>query len=163
MKYFFYLIILFCVIPNHVFGKIKPFEKTENCQMGYIAFDIRHMECLNKTIAVRSIEKNFQESLDSKICSDCAGLFPNASKFVHLYKKKYMVLGVQQNDFGGDVVFIVVENEPYLFQLWLYPIEDDFYQLRTIFVENLSKKTTAQMLKYSKESQYSKYWHQVKK
>lgn len=70
---------------------------------------------------------------------------------------------MQKNAFGGYSVFVLFENEPSLFQLWLYPTDNEIYQLREIEVENLSKREISKMLQYSRESKYLKYWHHIVK
>jgi hypothetical protein len=132
--------------------------------MDYIAFDTKHLACLSKNPMVSSIEKVFNEiSTTKKNCPQCQYLFLGSSYFSNLYNRNYLALGIKKNDFGGYNVFVLFENEPSLFQLWLYPTDNEIYQLREIEVEDLSKHETNKMIQYSKESKYSKYWHHVAK
>jgi hypothetical protein len=104
------------------------------------------------------IRRNFDEYIQiRKDSADYRQSIFDGEKFMDIYAKKFLVIGLEANSFGGIWAVITVKaEENRVFRLWLYNVEQNVYDLRIIsqltgsfyeeFVENMSG------------SQYSDFW-----
>lgn len=81
----------------------------------------------------------------------------DGARFFHLYPKKFLVVGVEPNPFGGVWAVIAVEGEPRnSFLLWLYDLADHEYQLRSI--EELPDSLDEHLIRQLSTPAYHHYW-----
>lgn len=109
------------------------FGENIKCRSCLVDFDEQHLGCLKRHVATKSIGK----------------IYPS---------RRYIVIGIKEQPFGGFSILVLFENEPYAHQLWLYPIDTEEFQLRNIEIQKFSKKFTRQMLEDAKEPKFAKYW-----
>ena len=129
------------------------------CRHDYIAFDVGHLECLQNSPLVKNVTTIFQQiAMMKKSCPDCKRSLLETSKLTHLLGRNTLALGIKSHDFGGFTVSMLFKNEPFLFDLWLYPTDKDEFHLREIKIHKLSKKSTQQLLNYAQDPQFSKFW-----
>ncbi len=81
----------------------------------------------------------------------------DGDKFTDIYAKKFMVVGMEPNPFGGLWVIIAVEgNFKTAYLLWLYDIDRDQYDLRS--VEKLSDFLDEKLGRQLSGPEYHQYW-----
>ena len=80
------------------------------------------------------IRRNFDEYIHvHEVYPEAEQLVLDGEKFLDIYTKKFIVIGLEPNSFGGVWAVIAVEGEPWkAFKLWLYDVECDVYDLRSI-------------------------------
>jgi len=80
------------------------------------------------------IRRNFDEYIHAReTCPECEQGVINGEKFINIYTKKFLVIGLEPNSFGGVWAIIAVEGElRQVFRLWLYDIGHDAYDLRSV-------------------------------
>ncbi|MBI2104536.1 MAG: hypothetical protein HYT90_02990 [Candidatus Omnitrophica bacterium] len=104
------------------------------------------------------IRRNFDRTIRiHDTCPECHLGVLDGEKFIGLYTKKFLVVGVSPNSFGGVWAVIAVEGEPRdAYRLWLYDVENDEYDLRSIeeLPEFLEEKLVRQLL----SPEYRQYW-----
>ena len=137
-----------------------PVENGERlCHYNYIAFDTHHLECLQNSSVVKNSRKIFRQiESQQKSCPTCKRSLLESEKWIHLTRKSTLTLGIKSHDFGGLTVSMLFKDEPFLFDLWFYPIGNKEFQLREIKVHKLSKKSTQQLLNYAQEPKFEKFW-----
>jgi len=104
------------------------------------------------------IRKNFDQTIQThKTCSECALGILDGDKFINIYAKKFIVLSLSPNSFGGYWAFIAVEGElKHTFRLWLYDIDSNEYDLRS--VEELSNSLDEEFISQLRNPAYRAYW-----
>ena len=76
------------------------------------------------------IRRNFNEYLQNL---EYGHGFINGEKFIDIYTKKFLVIGLEPNSFGGVWAIIAVEGQTQrAFLLWLYDIDNGVYDLRVV-------------------------------
>ena len=80
------------------------------------------------------IRRNFDEYVHlQNACPNCERGVINGEEFIDVYAKKFIVINLEPNDFGGVWAVIAVKGEQWqAFQLWLYNIRQGVYDLRGI-------------------------------
>lgn len=141
------------------------FGKIQQCKFNYLAFDEEHLGCLRNQKVVESIEGNLRSiSRLKNTCPTYREPFPNAFKFAHLLNgKSYLSLSIDRHPLGGYIINTLFDKEPHGFTLWLYPIENQEFQLREVEPLRMPTKANRQMLAFAKESRYAQYWRVMKK
>lgn len=94
------------------------------------------------------IRKNYDKYIHvHETCPECEQGVVDGEKFIDIYTKKFLVIGLEPNSFGGVWAVIAVEGKPWkAFRLWLYDIGHGVYDLRSIaelsgtFDEDLMQK-----------------------
>lgn len=121
MKYLYCIITLF-VAGCFVFGALV------------FAEEIKGLEEIYDTSIPSEIRRNFDEYIHVReTCPECEQGVLDGEKFVDIYAKKFIVIGFYPNSFGGIWAVIAVENDPSrAFRLWLYDINPNVYDLRSV-------------------------------
>lgn len=104
------------------------------------------------------IRRNFDEYIHiRKNCPECEQIVVDGEKFIDIYGKKFFVIGLEPNSFGGVWAMIAVEGDTRnAFRLWLYNIEDGVYDLRS--VEKVSGRFDQELIEDLRAPAYSKCW-----
>jgi len=90
-------------------------------------------------------------------CPECHLGVLDGEKFLDVYTKKFLVLGLEPHGFGGVWAIIAVEGEPgNVFRLWLYDINDNEYDLRSI--EELPGALEEELVRQIQNLEYRHYW-----
>jgi len=123
-----------------------------------MAETVQGLQEIYSTLIPAQIRRQFDHTLETHAtCPDCAITVLDGARFFHLYPKKFLVIGVEPNEFGGVWAVIAVEGEPQTaFQLWLYDLDDDEYQLRSI--EALPNALDEKLIHRLSTPAYSRYW-----
>jgi len=95
-------------------------------------------------------------SKDPKECPGCAFTVYEGGKRVDIFTKKFIVIGLEPGHFGGVEATIVFEGAPNAFWLWLYDVDPDEYQLRSI--EQLPEPLDKGFVRQLQAPAYQRYW-----
>lgn len=52
------------------------------------------------------------------------------NKYASVFKKQFLVLEAEPNDFGGFFALVVFKNYPKVLQLWVYEIDKNIFEVR---------------------------------
>jgi hypothetical protein len=119
---------------------------------------VRGLQEIYETPIPSQIRKNFNNIIETrKTCPECSLRVIDGEKFIDVYTKKFLVIGLSPDSFGGFWAVITVEGEPKsAFRLWLYDVDRDVYDLRSIeeLPESLDKKLVQQLWGVA----YRRYW-----
>ncbi len=126
-----------------------------------LAAEIKGLGDIYATSIPAEIRRNFNEYVYARETYpdfDREHVIVDGEKYSYIFTKKFFVIGlVPNNHFGGVWAIIAVEGETRCtFQLWLYDIEDDVYELR--FVDEVPGHFDKQFLEKTHAPAYSKYW-----
>lgn len=125
-----------------------------------LAAEVKGLDKIYETPIPIEIRRNFDEYLQNlEYCrdSECGFGFIDSRKFINIYTKKFIVIGVELNGFGGLWAIIAVEGEAkHVFRLWLYDTDKGVYDLRSI--EEISGYFGKHFMKTVTAPEYSKYW-----
>ena len=104
------------------------------------------------------IRQCFDRAIEThRTCPECALGIVDGEKFLDLYPKKILVVGMEPNDFGGVWATIIAEDQPrQTFLLWLYDIGDNQYELRS--VEKLPELLDTALVEPLQTSANRDYW-----
>ena len=121
MRYLYYIITL-VVGVCFMFGPLL------------FADEINGLEEIYDTIIPIEIRRNFDEYIDVReTCPECEQGVLDGEDFIDIYSKKFIIVGFGPHDFGGFWVAIAVEGDlSRAFQLWLYDINTNEYDLRSV-------------------------------
>lgn len=129
-----------------------------------IMLEKKHLECLKNSKVAQSIRINFDSILvRRRTCRECAEAIPREANFSPLYDLDYLMMKAEPNGFGGYWAHIIFKESPTrIYRLWLYPIDENTFQLRDIgtIIPTAKIKKTMTTLSGTK---YSKYWITSKK
>ncbi len=124
------------------------------------AFSIRvgGLQEIYETPIPAEIRRNFNRILQIRTASPEATLTVlNGEKFLDIYAKKFLVVGMEPNEFGGVWAVIAIEgNLKDAFLLWLYDVDRDEYDLRN--VEKLPDHLEEELVRKLRDPAYRKYW-----
>lgn len=127
------------------------------CPLAF-ADEVRGWQEIYGTPIPAEIRRIFDHTLHTRhTCPECPLGVLDGEKFFDLYAKKFLVIGLSPNSFGGVWAIIAVEGEPRkAFRLWLYDIGDEEYDLRNIeeLPEFLEEELTGQL----RSPEYHRYW-----
>ena len=104
------------------------------------------------------IRRNFNQVVETRnTCPDCVlGVF-DGEKFMDVYPRKFIVLSLTPNSFGGVWAFIAVQGERKdTYRLWLYDIDDNEYDLRSI--EELPSSMDEEFVGDLEKPAHRPYW-----
>lgn len=98
------------------------------------AEEIHGLNEIYNTPIPAEIRRNFDEYIYVReTCPECEQGVLDGEKFVDIYTKKFIVVGLYPNSFGGVWALIAVEGDTSrAFRLWLYDINPDEYDLRSV-------------------------------
>ena len=104
------------------------------------------------------IRKNFDALVEiQKTCPECWLGVLDGEKFVGIYPKKFIVLSIEPCSFGGVWAFIAVESERRdTFRLWLYDVDEEEYDLRSI--EELPESLGEEFNRWLDDPAHDPYW-----
>ena len=119
---------------------------------------VRGLQEIYATPIPSEIRRNFDEAVHiHATCPECRWSVLDGEKFLPLYSKKFLVIGVSPNSFGGAWAVIAVEGEPRdAFRLWLYDISENEYELRSI--EALPESLEERRIRQLWSPTYRRYW-----
>ena len=122
------------------------------------ADSVKGLQEIYETPIPAQIRKNFDGLVEiRKICPECELGVLDGEKFVDIYPKKFIVLSLEPNSFGGFWVSIAVEGErKNTFRLWLYEVQDKEYDLRSI--EELPGALEEALVRQIQSLAYRHYW-----
>lgn len=126
------------------------------------ASDIQELQQIYATPIPAQIRKTFDQttrhvcSKDDGKCSGCAFTVYDGGKRVDIFTKRFIVVGVKPARFGGVEVTIVFEGAPNAFWLWLYDVDPNAYQLRSI--EKLPESLDEGLIRQLQTPAYQRYW-----
>lgn len=95
-------------------------------------------------------------SRDRAECPGCVFTVQEGGKRVDIFTKKFIVVGLESGSFGGVEATIVFEGVANAFWLWLYDVDPDEYQLRSI--EELPEPLDEGFIYKLQDSAYRLYW-----
>lgn len=127
------------------------------CPLAF-AEEVEGLKEIYETPIPVQIRKNFDQTLQiHHACPECVLGVLDGEKFLDMYAKKFVVLGLAPNSFGGVWAIIAVEGEPRnAFRLWLYDVSDDEYDLRSI--EELPEFFEEELIRQIRSPEYRQYW-----
>jgi hypothetical protein len=145
MRYLRCIVVLF-VAGCFVFGPL------------IFADEINGLEEIYDTPIPSEIRRNFDEYIHVReTCPECEQGVLDGEEFVDIYTKKFIVIGFYPNGFGGVWAVIAVEGVPLrAFRLWLYDINPDEYDLRS--VAELKGSFEEDAMRQLCSSAYSHFW-----
>lgn len=122
------------------------------------ADEVRGLQEIYATPIPAEIRRNFDHTIHiHDTCPECHLGVLDGEKFIDLYTKKFLVIGLSPNSFGGVWAVIAVEGEPRnAFRLWLYDIGDDEYDVRSI--EALPESLEEELIRQLWSPEYRHYW-----
>lgn len=120
--------------------------------------EIRGLREIYNTPIPSEIRRNFDEYIHVReTCPECKQGVLDGEKFVDIYSKKFIVIGFYPNSFGGIWAVIVVEDDSLrAFRLWLYDINPEEYDLRS--VTELKGSFDKEAMHELCSSDYSHFW-----
>ena len=127
------------------------------CSAAFAA-EVRGLQDIYATPIPAEIRRNFDRTIHiHQTCPECHVAALDGEKFFNIYSKKFLVVGVTPNSFGGVWAIIAVEGEPTnAFRLWLYDIGQDEYELRSM--EKLPKSLRKELIQQLSSEAYQHYW-----
>lgn len=145
MRYLYYIITLL-VAGCFVFGPLV------------FADEISGLEEIYDTTIPLEIRRNFDEYIHVReTCPECEQGVLDGEEFVDIYTKNFLVIGFYPNSFGGVWAVIAVEDDPLrAFRLWLYDINPNVYDLRS--VAELTGSFDEDGIKELCSTSYSHFW-----
>ncbi len=122
------------------------------------AAGMKGLQEIYETPIPSEIRKNFNEVIYThNTCSECPLGVLDGDKFFGLYPKKFIVLSLLPNSFGGVWAYIAVENEQRdTYRLWLYKLAGGDYDLRS--VEELPDSMDEEFVSELENSDHDPYW-----
>jgi len=129
------------------------------------ADDVQVLNDLYATAVPAHVRKAFDEAAD--ICktaeklkddkySERVLMLFDGEKHVDIFTKKFIVYEMQPNPFGGVWTLIACEGEPKPFQLWLYEIDANEWELR--YIKEGSEPLDEEIARQIHGSAYSRFW-----
>ncbi|MEW5758725.1 MAG: hypothetical protein AB1755_04585 [Candidatus Omnitrophota bacterium] len=145
MKQAYYVIAIF-IISFLVFTSIV------------FADGIKGLHKIYNTPIPCEIRRNFDSYIyTQKAYPDAKLAIVDGEKFKDIYDNKFLVIGLQDNSFGGLWVTILVEDKKLrVFRLWLYDIDDNEFDLRSI--TELSGQLNEEGIRQLTSVNYSRFW-----
>ena len=119
---------------------------------------VEELQEIYETPIPGAIRRNFDQTIYAhRTCPECHLGVLDGERFLDLYTKKFLVIGLSPNSFGGVWAVIAVEGEPkHAFRLWLYDIGAGEYDLRSI--EELSDSLEEELIHQLQSPQHRHYW-----
>jgi hypothetical protein len=124
--------------------------------------DVQRLQQIYETSIPAQIRKTFDQtaghvcSKDHEDCSGCAFTVQEKEKRVDIFTKKFIVVGLEPGSFGGVEATIVFEGVPNAFWLWLYDVDPNEYQLRSI--EEIPEPLDEGLARQLQNPAYHRYW-----
>jgi len=106
------------------------------------------------------IRRNFDRIIQIRASSPEATLTVlDGEKFIDIYTKKFLVVGLEPHDFGGVWAVIAVEGDSKdAFLLWLYDVDVNEYDLRSVENGMLPDHLDEKLVQQLRDPAYRKYW-----
>jgi hypothetical protein len=119
---------------------------------------VRGLQEIYETPIPTEIRRNFDRILQIHTASPEATLTVlDGEKFIDIYAKKFLVVGMEPNGFGGIWAVVAIEGNPKdAFLLWLYDVDRDEYDLRS--VEKLPDSLDEELMSRLRSPAYRRYW-----
>lgn len=124
--------------------------------------DVQGVQQIYETPIPAQIRRTFNRttrhvcSADHEQCSGCAFIVSDGGKHVDIFTKKFIVVDLEPGSFGGVEATIIFEGVPSAFWLWLYDIDANEYQLRSI--EKLPEPLDEELVHQLRGPDYRRYW-----
>lgn len=123
-------------------------------QSSLFASEVNGLREIYATPIPAEIRRNFNEYLQNQ---ECEHGVVDGEKFIDIYSKKFLVIAVAPNCFGGVWAIIAVEGQTqHAFLLWLYDIDDEVYDLRLI--DTIRGHFDKRFVEKFYAPAYSKFW-----
>ena len=125
---------------------------------GAFADRVRGLQEIYETPIPGEIRRNFDRTVQIRTsCLGCTLTVLDGEKFIDMYAKKFLVVGLEPNSFGGVWAVIAIEGNPKdAFLLWLYDVDADEYALRSI--EELPGSLDEELVRQLEGPAYRPYW-----
>lgn len=119
---------------------------------------VRGLQEIYGTPIPTEIRRGFDQTLGNyTACPECVVTVLDGERFLPIYPKKFLVVGMEPNGFGGVWAVIAVEGElRNSFLLWLYDLGEHEYQLRSI--EELPNSLDENLIRQLSTPAYRRYW-----
>ncbi len=119
-----------CGTSSSVLGK----QNVTSCIGQPTSVEKKYLTCLRDSASAHEIRRNFNKIQEKRHeCKKCAESFPGESNFISIYDRKFLVLDMNHNPFGGYSAHIIFnEGRNRLYRVWLYPVEEDEFQIREL-------------------------------
>ena len=120
--------------------------------------EVRGLQEIYTTPIPVEIRRNFDHAIHiHDTCPECRLGVLDGERFIDLYTKKFLVVSVSPNSFGGVWVVIAVEGEPRnAYRLWLYDVGNKEYDLRSI--EKVPASLKEELVRQLGSPSYRHYW-----
>jgi len=158
-------ILLAGLVAASLFAEGCALKQTPRIERGYpssFADGAQDLRKIYETPIPAQIRKTFDQtdrhlcSKDRGECPGCAFTVWEGGKRTDIFTKKFVVVGLKRGHFGGVEVIIVFEGVPKAFWLWLYDVDPDEYQLRSI--EQLPEPLDKGLVRRLQAPSYQQYW-----
>ena len=119
---------------------------------------VEGLQEIYETSIPAEIRRNFDRIIQIHAsCPGCTLTVLDGEKFIDIYTKKFLVIGFEPNDFGGVWAVIAIEGNPRdALLLWLYDVDRDKYDLRS--VEKLPDSLDQELVHQLRDPAYRRYW-----
>lgn len=138
IRVFLIFTFFICGIGSSAFGN----QNVASCIGQPPSIEKKYLLCLRDSTAAHEIRRNFDELRKKRHqCKNCAEAFPGESNSASLYNRKFLILDMDHNPFGGYSAHIIFdEGRERLYKVWLYPGDENKFQLREFEPVAPSKK-----------------------
>ena len=153
------------LVAASLFSEGCALKQTPIIERGYpnsLADGAQDLQQIYETPIPAQIRKTFDQttrhvcSKEHEECSGCAFTVYDGGKRVDIFTKKFIVIGLEPGHFGGVEATIVFEGAPNAFWLWLYDVDPNEYQLRSI--EQLPESLDKGLVRQLQAPAYQRYW-----
>lgn len=151
-----------CLITAAVFFGGCASQAIRNGDVIQFGGDIQQLQQIYETPIPAQIRRAFDRtaghicSRDPEECSGCAFTVQEGGKRVDIFTKKFIIVSLEPAHFGGVEATIVFQGAPNAFWLWLYDVDPNEYQLRSI--EQLPEPLDKGLVRQLQAPAYQQYW-----
>ncbi len=127
------------------------------CQLA-MANEVKGLDEIYETPIPSQIRMNFNEAINTHdTCPECVLGILDGEEHFNVFEKKFIVVGVTSNSFGGYWVYIATEGDSVNgYRLWLYDDEDNELDLRSI--ERMPDSLDKELIQSLWSPSFSRYW-----
>lgn len=130
-------------------------SSNDKCEFNLIENKTEHLECLKKSEFSKLLKQIFVRHHNlKKECSECQEAIVNANKYSKQLKSDFMLLAVSHQSFGGYNLYVIFSGDPLLYKLWIYEIDEGYFQLRSIELEQTPFPVARTIQKLHKRIQF---------
>lgn len=157
--------LLAILVATSLFSEGCALKHAARTEKGYptsVAHVAQELQQIYETPIPAQIRKMFDQttrhvcSKDHGECFSCAFTVYDGGKRADIFTKKFIVISLEPAHFGGVEATIIFEGVPRAFWLWLYDIDLNEYQLRSI--EELPEPLSQGFVYQLYSPAYQQYW-----